>query len=330
MVSFRNLIWVAVRVRIRKYNITDDNFIFILNSGFKTMMPSINKRIYSGMLLAGVLGLAIVKAPIFLICAILLIIVAIAMLEFYAIIRQTGIPVYKYLGITGGISLIGISFCVYTFNNGANAAEIEMFILLVCILAVFIRQFLQHLNGQPVNTIACTILGILYIPFLFNFFTKLGLTWDKTDFFHGAGLSGRLLCFYLIAVVKGADIGAFLAGSRFGKHKLFPRLSPAKTWEGFFGGLLFGLAVSFLLFMACHGHFGHKLMTVFDALILGILLPVLGLAGDLIASLLKRAGGTKDTGTIIPGMGGLLDVLDSLLMAVPFFYFYVLWFLPTI
>jgi len=282
------------------------------------------------MLLAGVLGLALVQAPIFLICAVLLIIVAIAMLEFYAIIRQTGIPVYKYLGITGGLSLIGISFCVYTFNDGKNATEIEMFVLLVCILAVFIRQFLQRLNGQPVNTIACTILGILYIPFLFNFFTKLGLTWDKTDFFHGAGLSGRLLCFYLIAVVKSSDIGAFLAGSRFGKHKLFPRLSPAKTWEGFFGGMLLGLIASLLLFMACHGHFGNKLMTFNDAILLGVLLPIFGMVGDLIASLLKRASGTKDTGTTIPGMGGLLDVLDSLLIAVPFFYFYVLWFLPTI
>ena len=294
------------------------------------MMHNLNKRVYSGMLLAAVFGLAIARAPVFLICAGLLIIVAIAMLEFYAIIRQTGIPVYKYLGITGGLSLIGISFCVYTFNDGANAAEYELAVLFVCIMAVCIRQFPQRLNSQPITTIACTILGILYIPFLFNFFTKLGLSWDQTDFLHGAGVSGRLLCFYLIAVVKCADIGAFLVGSRFGKHKLFPRLSPGKTWEGFFGGLLFGLIVSILLFLACNGHFGHKLMTITDALILGILLPLLGMAGDLVESLLKRAGGAKDTGAIIPGMGGLLDVLDSLLTAVPFFYFYVLWFLPTI
>lgn len=282
------------------------------------------------MLLAAVLGLAIARAPIFLICAVLLLIVAIAMLEFYAMVRQTGIPVYKYLGITGGLSLIGISFCVYTFNNGAHAAEIELAVLMVCILAVFIRQFLQRLNDQPINTIACTILGILYVPFLFNFFTKLGLSWDQTDFFHGAGFSGRLLCFYLIAVVKSSDIGAFMVGSRIGKHKLFPRLSPGKTWEGFFGGMILGLIVSLLLFMACHGHFGNKLMTINDALLLGILLPVLGLAGDLIESMLKRAAGAKDTGTIIPGMGGLLDVLDSLLAAVPFFYYYVLWFLPDL
>jgi len=282
------------------------------------------------MLLAAVFGLAIARAPVFLICAGLLIIVAIAMLEFYAMIRQTGISVFKYLGITCGISLIVISFCVYIFNGGENAAECELAVLFVCIMAVCIRQFPQRFNNQPLTTIACTILGILYVPFLFNFFIKLGLSWDQADFFHGAGLSGRLLSFYLIAVVKSADIGAFLVGSHFGKHKLFPRLSPKKTWEGFFGGLVFGLIVSLLLFLACHGHFGHKLMTATDALILGILLPLLGMVGDLVESLLKRAAGAKDTGAIIPGMGGLLDVLDSLLTAIPFFYFYVLWFLPTI
>ncbi|MFA7157972.1 MAG: phosphatidate cytidylyltransferase [Kiritimatiellia bacterium] len=294
------------------------------------MMPNINKRVYSGMLLAGVLGLAIVKAPISIICAGLLLIVAIAMLEFYAMMRQIGISVYKYLGIFGGLSLIGISFCVYTFNYGVYASEIEVFILLLCLVAIFIRQFLQKLNGTPVSTIACTMLGILYIPFLFNFFTKLGLTWDRTDFFHGTGLSGRLLCFYLIAVVKSSDIGAYLVGSRIGKNKLFPRLSPRKTWEGFLGGMLLGLAVSLLLYLAAHGHFGNKIMTLSDAVILGIVLPIFGLAGDLFESLLKRAAGAKDTGNIIPGMGGLLDVLDSLLMAVPFFYYYVLWFMPTL
>ena len=71
-------------------------------------------------------------------------------------------------------------------------------------------------------------------------------------------------------------------------------------------------------------------LLVLLVMLLGILLPLLGMVGDLVESLLKRAGGAKDTGNIIPGMGGLLDVLDSLLTAVPFFYFYVLWFLPTI
>ena len=152
-------------------------------------MHNLNKRVYSGMLLAGVLGLAIVRAPLFLMCAMLLMIVAIAMLEFYAIIRQTGIPVYKYLGIACGLTLIGISFCVYTFNGGANAAEYELAVLFVSIMVICLRQFPQRFNGQPMTTIACTILGILYIPFLFNFFIKLGLAWDQTDFFHSAGIS---------------------------------------------------------------------------------------------------------------------------------------------
>jgi len=293
-------------------------------------MQSLNKRIYSSLILAGVLALMILRAPVLLVFALLATIVIVALLEFYAIIRQTGTPSYRYLGIAGGIVLIGTTFYVYIFNGGANAAEYELAVLFGIFLALCIRQFPQKLNGQPLGTIACTMLGLLYIPFLFNFFIKLGLAWDHNNFFSSVGLTGRLLSFYLIAVVKCTDIGAFLTGSRFGKHKLFPRLSPGKTWEGFSGGMLFGLLVSLSLFFLCRGHFGHKLMTLTDALVLGICLPLLGMAGDLIESLLKRAGGAKDAGTYIPGMGGLLDVLDSLLTAVPFFYFYTLWFLPTI
>lgn len=281
------------------------------------------------MILAGVFGLIILRAPLFLICPMLITVVVIAMLEFYAIIRQIGIPVYKYLGIASGIVLIGTTFYIYIFNAGVNAAECELAVLFGSFVAICIRQFPQKFNDQPITTIACTFFGILYIPFLFNFFIKLGLSWGENDFLSSAGLTGRLLSFYLIAVVKCTDIGAYLTGTHFGKHKLFPRLSPGKTWEGFLGGLLFGVAVSLMLFMTCHGQFGHKIMTIFDALLLGILLPLLGMVGDLIESLLKRAVGAKDAGNIIPGMGGLLDVLDSLLLAVPFFYFYVLWFMPT-
>lgn len=293
-------------------------------------MQTLNKRIYSGLLLAGVFALIILRAPVILAGAMLAVVVAVAMAEFYFLISQVGMPVFKRFGIACGVILTAATFGLYLCNTSANAAEYEMALLFGIILAVFIRQFPQKLNGQPLGTIACTILGILYIPFLFNFFIKLGLAWDQNFLLRGVGLTGRLLSFYLIAVVKCTDIGAFLIGSRFGRHKLFPRLSPGKTWEGFAGGLLFGLAVSLALFLLCHGHFGHKVMELRDALILGIALPLLGMTGDLIESLLKRAGGAKDTGTYIPGMGGLLDVLDSLLTAVPFFYFYALFILPTI
>lgn len=293
-------------------------------------MHSLNKRIYSGLGLAGVFALIILRAPTILAGGLLAIVAAIAMAEFYSLIRQIGMPVFKRFGLACGVILTAATFGLYLDNNRAQAAEYELAVLFGIILAVFIRQFPQKLNGQPFGTIACTLLGIFYVPFLFNFFIKLGLAWDQNSLWQGVGLTGRLLSFYLIAVVKCTDIGAFLIGSRFGKHKLFPRLSPGKTWEGFAGGLLFGLGISLALFLLCHGHFGHKVMALRDALILGIALPLLGMAGDLIESLLKRAGGAKDTGAYIPGMGGLLDVLDSLLTAVPFFYFYALFILPTV
>lgn len=279
-------------------------------------------------MLAGVFALIILRAPTILACAMLAVIVAVAMAEFYAIIRQIGLPAFKKFGIACGVILTIATFVFYLSFNSAKAAECELAVVFGIIMAVFMRQFPQKFNDQPITTMACTMLGILYIPFLFNFFIKLGLLWGQNNLFSSVSLTGRLLCFYLIAVVKSTDIGAFLIGSRFGKHKLFPRLSPGKTWEGFIGGMLFGLSVSLILFLLCHGHFGYKMMELHDAVILGISLPLFGMAGDLIESLLKRAGGAKDTGRIIPGMGGILDVLDSLLTSVPFFYFYALWFLP--
>jgi len=291
------------------------------------MIHGLNKRIYSALVLAGVLALMILRAPTLFVFALLALIIIVAMLEFYNIIRQIGVPIYRYLGIACGLVLIGVTFFVYIFRGSANTAEYELAVLFASFLALCVRQFPQKNNDQPITTIACTMLGILYIPFLFNFFIKLGLSWDHNDLFSSVSLTGRLLSFYLIAVVKCTDIGAFLVGCRFGKHKLFPRLSPKKTWEGFAGGLLSGLSVSLVLFLLSNGHFGNITMTLHDALILGVSLPLLGVAGDLVESLIKRAGNTKDTGNFIPGMGGLLDVLDSLLTAIPFFYFYVAWFM---
>lgn len=292
-------------------------------------MPNINKRIYTGTALAGGLVLMLFYAPVVVNCAVLCLIAAIAMLEFYAIIRQVGVPVFRNIGVAGGLLLIVATCAALVLRPGAHQAEVELAVLFALFVAVCIRQFPQRLNVQPVATIACTIFGVLYIAFLFNFFVKLGLSWDSSGWLDRVGITGSLLCFYLIAVVKATDIGAYLVGCRFGKHKLFPRLSPAKTWEGFAGGLAFGMAFSLGLYAACGGHFGAKLMRWQDAVILGLVLPLLGMAGDLVESLLKRAGGSKDAGGYIPGMGGVMDVLDSLLIAVPFFYFYVLWLLPT-
>ena len=114
---------------------------------------------------------------------------------------------------------------------------------------------------------ACTLLGVLYVPFLLNFFVRLCFTWREGGLSDPVGLTGGLLGIYLVSVVKFTDIGAFFTGRRFGKHKMFPRISPAKTWEGLAGGVVAAVLVSMGFFLATGGAFGTIEFRLHDALI---------------------------------------------------------------
>jgi len=252
-----------------------------------------------------------------------------AQLEFYGIISIPGIPVFRLLGLCCGVVLISVTFFTIGPDAGsvARAYRWEHFVLLASLIAVFVRQFPQKHNERPLATIGCTLLGILYVPYLFNFFTRLAFSWDAATFGGRIGDTGRFLVIYLVVVVKSTDMGGYFAGSLFGKHKLVPRISPAKTWEGLFGGVGIGVLVSLLIFFLLGGNHGGIRLTFSHAVILGALLAFAGITGDMFESLLKRASGAKDSSSAIPGMGGLLDVLDSLLFAAPVLYVYAQLFL---
>jgi phosphatidate cytidylyltransferase len=119
-----------------------------------------------------------------------------------------------------------------------------------------------------------------------------------------------------------ADSGAFLIGSRYGKHKLSPRLSPKKTWEGFFGGIVFGVVSGAIL--AALWHFMSPAMTVERGALIGLLMGALTPLGDLGESMIKRQAGVKDSSQILPGHGGVLDRIDSWLWAGVIGYYVVL------
>jgi phosphatidate cytidylyltransferase len=130
---------------------------------------------------------------------------------------------------------------------------------------------------------------------------------------------GILLVFFLFLVTWANDIAAYYSGRRWGRHPMAPIVSPKKTWEGAAGGLLGSLAGAF----ACHAWFIPSLSTA-DALWLGLLLGIAGPLGDLCESMLKRSAGVKDSGSLIPGHGGILDRIDSLIFTTPAFYYYLL------
>ena len=155
-------------------------------------------------------------------------------------------------------------------------------------------------------SISVSLFGLLYVAWLFSFFIKL-------RYLDNGGL---WICF-VVLVCKLGDVGAYFIGKRFGRHKLIQRISPNKSIEGSLGGFL----VSVLT--ACSARLFLPAVPVVHLLVLGVLLGILGQLGDLAESLLKRDSQVKDSGRIIPGFGGVLDLIDSLLFTAPALYFYL-------
>ena len=167
-------------------------------------------------------------------------------------------------------------------------------------------------NTAGILAISTTLFGLMYVPWLLNFIQKI-------NFFHG--VQGNYYVLYFILVTKFSDLGAYCVGSLIGKHKMIPRISPGKTWEGFGGAIVVSTLVSLTF-----AHFAQdKLagMTPVHAVILGVLLSSTAVIGDLIESIFKREAGVKDSGEFFPGIGGILDLLDSLLFNAPLMYLYL-------
>lgn len=282
-------------------------------------MDKLVKRIPSGLIVVTAITLAAFCIPSLGVCILLATISTLALLEFYHLLGLTGIPSFRGLGVLFGVLIIIATWASHILVIGD---QWEPVLLAALVVAVSIRQLPQKRNGQPLATVAGTVLGVLYVPLLFNYFTKLVFSWEPPGTLGFVSTTGRLLFFYLLAVVKLSDVGAYLIGSRWGRHKLIPRISPGKTWEGCFGGIGFGFIASLVFFLVCRGQLGCVTLHGLDAVVLGVLLPTIGMVGDLTESVLKRTAGVKDSSSLVPGLGGALDILDSLLFAVPVLYVY--------
>ncbi|MGQ9661986.1 MAG: phosphatidate cytidylyltransferase [Kiritimatiellia bacterium] len=282
-------------------------------------------RIVSGCVVGTALLLAVLRGPEWLLWAILLMASTISQLEFYALVNKAGIPVFRIFGVVSGAALISVTFWLEvgsrSIANGGWSTQWENLVLLASLMAVCLRQFPQKFNDKPLGTIACSLLGVWYIPYLLNYFMHL-LRLGSSDALN-ITRTGRLAALYLLVVVKSADIGAYVVGSLCGRHKVWPRISPGKTWEGVAGALVVALLASWAFAFFNGGRLGEIPMTLPRSLVLGSLLAASGFWGDLFESLLKRAAGVKDSGNLLPGLGGLLDVVDSLLFAVPVFYIFL-------
>jgi phosphatidate cytidylyltransferase len=245
------------------------------------------------------------------------------LIEFYGIAQKRGMVNFKWCGVFGGLLLmvgtfLNVTGCIGTSGSPARVNDFETSFLILFVLGLCVRQFVSKTNAAGLTAIATTLFGLMYVPWLLNFIQKISFF----PFPEGSPAdAGKYFLLYFILVTKFSDMGAYAVGSLIGKHKMIPRISPGKTWEGFGGAILVstGASIAFVHF------FGAKMvgMNYLHATILGVILSVSAVIGDLIESLFKREAGVKDSGKLFPGIGGILDLLDSLLFNAPLMYLYL-------
>ncbi|MBL7157145.1 MAG: phosphatidate cytidylyltransferase [Candidatus Omnitrophica bacterium] len=241
--------------------------------------------------------------PSWAFCLLVVLFIGFALNEFFSIVESKGLFVYKYFGIVAGITL---PIVIY-LHLGEGHANLEPFFIIIACLFTFVLQLVRKDGAKDhLTSIAVTLFALFYISWFFSFFIKIKYLPD-----------GAKLVSFLIVVTKTGDIGAYFIGKKFGKSPLIPRISPLKTKEGAIGGLVFSVAFAALCkdFLA---DFSYP-----HVLLLGFLLAIIGQVGDLAESLFKRDFYVKDSGGNLPGLGGVLDLVDSLLFTAPIFYFYL-------
>lgn len=268
------------------------------------------KRTLTAAALAGFVAWVLFGAPVLVFALVTVGFILLALNEFFAMVERKGIVIERWIGLGVGL-LIPLSI-LWEFEPTKGW---ELFFMVAAFLTLFTLQLRRRDSSQAIVGISTALFGIFYVSWCFSFLIKLRFLESPLV------PAGPWLVAFLVMVTKGGDVGAWAVGSTIGRHALLARISPSKTWEGLFGGL----SVSTLAALAMAPLFPG--VALWHLAAMGILLGAAGQLGDLSESLIKRDCQVKDSGTLLPGMGGILDVLDSLLFTAPLYYFYVRKFL---
>ena len=267
------------------------------------MADSITKRLVTSAVVVSIVGIVTFLLPDWVFCIMTVAFIGFSLHEFFSIIEKKGLTVYKYFGsIIGMIIPIGI----FLHLGGGHANLEPVFIVMACLFSLVRELAIREKRNDHLTRVALTLFALFYISWFLSFFIKIKLL-----------PGGAYLVAFLILVTKIGDAGAYFIGKKFGKNPLIPRISPKKTREGAIGGLALGVGVAYF----ARGFLPDA--PIFHAIILGVLLGVVGQVGDLAESLFKRNFNVKDASNNLPGLGGVLDVIDSLLFTAPIFYFYL-------
>ena len=203
------------------------------------------------------------------------------------------------------ILVVGVDNFTYSLGRGYSFPTLAVFgsLYLVAIIARMIMQLYSR-DANPLRSLTASFAAQVYVALPI---ALMGVVYNSAG--------GRALLLTMFIMIWLNDTGAYLVGSRIGRHRLFERVSPKKSWEGFFGGLLFAVASAFLFRYAFPSSYGMRSIGVL--LGMGAVVSIFGTWGDLVESLMKRTLGVKDSGNLLPGHGGILDRIDSLLLVVP-------------
>lgn len=275
-----------------------------------TKMQVFARRLVSTLILWGVVLGALFSGhdtvADFAFLGIMILIACFGLLEYFGMLRRKGARCFPRFGVIAGVLFTLVSFLQHRLNPGLPLVEITAGLI---VFGLFVRRLVRPEIESGTESVSLTLLGMVYVAGMLHYLQGIYFT---------TGEHGAWFILYFVIVTKFSDVGGYGIGSLLGRHKMFPRISPGKTWEGFFGAV--GVATLASLIFA---HFAQSRMpgVLFThALILGVLLGTGAVAGDLVESLLKRETGVKDSGGFLPGIGGVLDLVDSLLFNAPIMY----------
>ncbi len=268
-------------------------------------MSNLSKRTITGVIFVLLIVFSIITTR-HLFSILFLFITAMGMWEFYCLVERAGISPNKFAGIMAGMFLF-LSNALISLNMASMEILMGNFVL---VFLIFLFELYRKIPN-PFTNIAFTFFGILYVavPFsLLNYF-------PNPAFLPGVYHHNLLLGFFFLIWMN--ETGAYIVGTAFGKRRLFERVSPKKSWEGFIGGGILALITAIVI-----SRYYTNLMMI-DWVILALIIVVFSTYGDLFESLFKRSINAKDSGTILPGHGGILDRFDGVIMAAPFVFVYL-------
>ena len=234
---------------------------------------------------------------------------AAGLFEFYSLSKKLELKADASIAYLGAAAL----FVAFLLDAPATVPDLLMMVLAAFIIAVLISQTFRFQKdfSKMLTGVGVTILGVMYIAFLGGF-----LVATRVGFENHPHLSTHLLGYFFL-VLMGSDSGAYFAGKALGKHKLISKVSPGKTWEGLIGGLIAAAAFAALATFWFFPELPYQF-----SIPLAVVMAGVGVLGDLAESAMKRGSNTKDAASILPGHGGLLDRLDSLLFNAPILYYF--------